>query len=123
MVQLIFFFKDMIILSWLMGIMIGLITYLHEIPAENPEALCFVYTERTDKLFILITSSLVIIPCNLGFIFIYVKIYRAIINSVSLFLSLFFFALKCFVIDGSYHITQRKAQTTWRYCDEKKCDD
>lgn len=72
----------MILSSWCIGAIIGLMVYLSENAATDPDALCFVYTERTDKLLIMFVSIFIITPCNLMFIYIYVKIYKVITDSM-----------------------------------------
>lgn len=72
----------MILSSWCIGAIIGLMVYLSENAATDPDALCFVYTERTDKFLIMFVSTFIIAPCNLIFICIYVKIYKVITDSM-----------------------------------------
>lgn len=65
------------------GFIVGIIVYLSEKPSDNPDTLCFVFTERTKLEFNIAIVIFIILPCVLGFLYIYIRIYHVIMDAVS----------------------------------------
>lgn len=80
-----------ICISWFGGILVGFLIYYTGERSQHPEILCFVYTERTSLTFSITCIFLVIIPALLVFIYVYVQVYKVILNAVSKLLCLKWF--------------------------------
>lgn len=72
-----------ICISWLGGILIGFLIYYTGKRSQHPEILCFVYTERTSLTFSIACIFVVIVPCLLVFLYVYIQVYKVILNAVS----------------------------------------
>lgn len=73
-------------ISWVGGILIGFFIYYTGECSQHPELLCFVYTERTSLTFSIACIFIVIVPCLMVFLYVYVQVYRVILNAVSLYI-------------------------------------
>lgn len=71
-------------ISWLGGVLIGFFIYYTGECSQHPEILCFVYTERTSLAFSIACIFIVIVPCLLVFLYVYVQVYKVILNAVSI---------------------------------------
>lgn len=71
-------------MAWLAGLSVGLSSYVSQEMSENHETLCFVYTERTNKIVTAVASGLTIFPSNVLFIYVYIRIHRVIMEAVNI---------------------------------------
>lgn len=74
-----------IVAAWMVGTVMGLGGYytVHD-ASKHPDVLCFVTTERTNKIFVLIAIFGIHVPCSMVFILANMKIFSVILKSVSL---------------------------------------